>query len=437
MEGLLAYVILLTLRTCVLILDTILDLTIGFTISGGSKEERLKSKDYEHSAHVVNVLMRAKPLVYVVSTEQYFLYHHEKYVHPRYILESANVTLMGVEKDYALFCVSDPDVDVYDTKKFPFVYYSQFYQSRKLVILPVESFHRLADELGDPKVSVALLNMTARCGSTLLAQVFHRVPNTRSMSEPWATCNINKLRCTNKITVEESKRLLRSGIRLQAKVEPGTDIKMIFMKLCTLNSAQFEEMSEMFPDMHLLFNTRHPTPSVRSFRYLLQVALLDTLHWKLGTFWQDLLSFNFFFPYHSKYRQIYGKFSRWYQDIDPEEIAVVNYCASLASYFDAKDIYSRVVLYENLAENPEAELEKLFEIVGISKEHVPLGLEALKKDSQDGQFGKQGKAREATMEPRFLELVDRYMKKMEAFGFPPMTHDMSAKEFKQAFGLEN
>ena len=42
---------------------------------------------------------------------------------------------------------------------------------------------RLAEEVGDPALPVAMVNMTTRCGSTLLVQMMNRVPGTRAMSE--------------------------------------------------------------------------------------------------------------------------------------------------------------------------------------------------------------------------------------------------------------
>lgn len=42
---------------------------------------------------------------------------------------------------------------------------------------------RLAEEVGDPALPVVMVNMTTRCGSTLLVQMMNRVPGTRAMSE--------------------------------------------------------------------------------------------------------------------------------------------------------------------------------------------------------------------------------------------------------------
>ncbi len=44
-----------------------------------------------------------------------------------------NATLVSVEKNYAVFCVSDPDVDVLDTKQFPFAFLSQYLNVTHLV----------------------------------------------------------------------------------------------------------------------------------------------------------------------------------------------------------------------------------------------------------------------------------------------------------------
>jgi len=42
---------------------------------------------------------------------------------------------------------------------------------RKLVFVPYETFHKLAEIVGDPQIEVNLVDMTTRCGSTLISQV--------------------------------------------------------------------------------------------------------------------------------------------------------------------------------------------------------------------------------------------------------------------------
>ncbi len=175
MDDLLKYWALRVARVLLWLLETISDLVLGWTFSGGTREERRNAENYENSAQVVTVVHKAKETLYKWTVLDNFLYRHDKYVHPNYVLKNKNSYLLAVERDYALFgMTSDPDIDIYNTKDYPFLFLFQYTMADKLVIMPIESFHRLAGELGDPKVPVAITAMTARCGSTLLAQVFNR-----------------------------------------------------------------------------------------------------------------------------------------------------------------------------------------------------------------------------------------------------------------------
>ena len=49
-----------------------------------------------------------------------------------------------------------------------------------------------------------------------------------------------------------------------------------------------------------------------------------------------------------------------------------------------------MVLYEDLTEDAEREARKVFKLLGLSTEHMPTALEALKEDSQKGTFGPRG-----------------------------------------------
>ena len=110
----------------------------------------LAENDFAHSAQLVKIIYRAKGMKYITTWLKHFLYKHEKYIHPNYIVENKvtiaekssetkkkkylqNVTLLSVEKDYAVFCVSDPEVDVLDAKQFPFAFLSQYFNVTHLV----------------------------------------------------------------------------------------------------------------------------------------------------------------------------------------------------------------------------------------------------------------------------------------------------------------
>ncbi len=90
---------------------------------------------------------------------------------------------------------------------------------RKLVIVPFWALHKLADKLGDPPegVEVIGIGMSARSGSTLLIQMFNKVPRTVALSEPAALVHAHEWFNRGIISNEEYPKLLRSLIRVQLK----------------------------------------------------------------------------------------------------------------------------------------------------------------------------------------------------------------------------
>ena len=158
-----SYLFLCLLKAFVFIIETVSDLLTGLTLTRGSYKERLKAEVEGRSAHVVNVIWRA----WFKETERHdlsnFLFTHAAFEKADYVLGKNHVTLYSVFAKFAVFCETEPEVDLYDTKRFPFMWISQFLHVQKLIILPIEAFHRLAEEkVGDPKVPVLGINMTAR-----------------------------------------------------------------------------------------------------------------------------------------------------------------------------------------------------------------------------------------------------------------------------------
>jgi len=57
----------------------------------------------------------------------------------------------------------------------PFIRWAQLQYCRRLIVVPLSTFHRLAELIGDPKGELIFFFHTGRCGSTLLSQVIHDV----------------------------------------------------------------------------------------------------------------------------------------------------------------------------------------------------------------------------------------------------------------------
>jgi hypothetical protein len=300
--------------------------------------------------------------------------------HPRHILEQKNVTLFTTTSKYALFCVTDPSEDIYETKKHPFLFIAHFVHAKQLIILPVDSFHRLAQDLGDPSVPVLVNNMTARCGSTLLCQMFSRIPRMRVLSEPWAAWTIHEEAAKGNISMLEYKALLQSTFRLHCKVEPGARVKWIVFKATLYHAPQFHMLAELFPKFILTFNTRHPVPSFRSYMQPMGV-IAEASFVKLGIYWYLTARGRYGFPLEARYDKYHADFNKWQRTMSYMQHGVRLFAMSIKLYMEHKDIYSRVIFYENVAEDPRKELLSIFDLLGVDHEHVDLALEALKHDS--------------------------------------------------------
>ena len=68
-------------------------------------------------------------------------------------------------------CVVLTGMHLWQAKYAPFMRTAQTHFCTRLIVVPLTTFHRLSEQIGDPQGEVIFLFNTARCGSTLLTQV--------------------------------------------------------------------------------------------------------------------------------------------------------------------------------------------------------------------------------------------------------------------------
>ena len=71
---------------------------------------------------------------------------HADWVKPAFVLSGDHVTLAGVNRTHAWFCVTDTGVDVYSSSATPFVFANQYYMADKLVIVRLDVLHQMAGQ---------------------------------------------------------------------------------------------------------------------------------------------------------------------------------------------------------------------------------------------------------------------------------------------------
>ena len=68
----------------------------------------------------------------------------------------------------------------------PFIPYAQMKFCRYLIVVPLSTFRRMAEQIGDPKGELIFLFNTTRCGSTLVTQVL----SLRILSDLLKSCSL-------------------------------------------------------------------------------------------------------------------------------------------------------------------------------------------------------------------------------------------------------
>ena len=160
----------------------------------------------------------------------------------------------------AVFVETPVDMDIYKSDINPFLYMSQFKHCQRVVNMPIKSLHKLANEVGSLSGDVVWLSNTARCGSTIIGQLFEEVSCTVLISENDALINISYLRFEKKKLTQE--RLFISIVKVICKPHRGTKRFCIKPKSCAM--IHLGAVSKLFPEIKQLFLCRNSLETLSS-----------------------------------------------------------------------------------------------------------------------------------------------------------------------------
>ena len=183
-----------------------------------------------------------------------FITTHKGFADPEYILKD-NVTLYYITETEAIFVETDPDMDITKTCNCGFMMINQFYHAKQLIILPIDVFHKLAANIGDPHGKLIFMGVTARCGSTLLTRCFDETGRIKCFSEPLAFKAIVGMEAPH---LEDSATLLKccSFVNILCKPDRSRIIDAYFFKLDIFSTIFLRHLSQLYSDAYLLFMYR-------------------------------------------------------------------------------------------------------------------------------------------------------------------------------------
>ncbi|XP_013421147.1 uncharacterized protein LOC106181336 [Lingula anatina] len=343
---------------------------------------------YEKSAHVRNIVWKCKWDDLSPSEPSKFITTHSHFDHPRCILGD-DVTLMFLDENEAYFAQTPLSVNIFSSDLSPFLYTALFNHVYRLIVMPISSFHRIADEIGDPKTKVLLLSNTGRCGSTAVTQVLESVPRVVSMSEPDGFTNIIMLR--KKLSNEDLEKFIQSMIRITCKpLKSNPQLICIKTKSMDFNHADID--ARLFPDMKHLFLYRNGKETIQSFYHAFGFLPIAKLFHGMQT---SRLAHRLF-PNQAKFfwSMLMVPDLPWLQD--PELMIKTTMVGMMACHwavqchtyirFKEAGMDIKAFKYEDILENPQHACERLLEYCGLPLEYTEIACNALKHDSQRGML---------------------------------------------------
>lgn len=353
------------------------------------RKDAKRGLQFKQSAHVQKIFWRRKLIAATVADPSDFITTHKCFKHPNYVLKPT-VSLYCITHDEAIFVETEEKINVYGSDKAPFVYRQQFAHAHSLIAMPLPSFHKIAQDLGDPKVPVIWISSTGRCGSTLLSQVFAQLPGMMVIGEPDALTSLAFLRKSNRVGKREYEQLLPSAIRLLCK--PDDRAGMICVKARPCCTAQVADVNKYFPYFHQIFVYRNSLKTVMSalsilstepiavfVRYIVDSKVLSTI---LPCF-RRALYHNFCYVLVKDPPRTPPK------NLSSVGIFTTSWAANISSCLDMIDSNVPIVaiLYEDLMKNTRKSCSVLFDHLDIRHEYIYAALEGFKIDSTRGTVG--------------------------------------------------
>lgn len=395
--------------------------TWGVTGVEKTRRDTKSGLNFRSGAHVQDIKWRRKIHPLVIADPSNFITFHNSFKHPNYVLKP-HISLYCITKTEAIFVELDEKDDILYNFDANF-YTAQFKLARRMITMPLGVFHKIAQDLGDPRVPVVLISSTGRCGATLLSRMFEKVPGTRIIQEPDCLTTLAFLNRWGALSEVEYDNVLTSAIRLLCK--PDDRANMVVMRSRPCCSVQIKTIQKLIPRIRHIFLYRNSLRTVSSYigtmsndtssqcaRFIIDNEVLATIM----PFLRKI--FHYYFVYTMD------------QDppvTEPSSMSTVGMfttvwaaCVACAVECTEKNIPIIPVLYDEMMKSPWRSCSVLFEKLNIRAQYVSAATQAFKVDVNKNQelcqtFMNTDSRR--TIPPEMRTEADAILRK---YGFPKL-----------------
>jgi hypothetical protein len=302
-----------------------------------------------------------------------------------------DVFLYYVDPKEAVFIEVDEGVQPWRSQQGSFYKIAQHRCARRIITMPLQTFVEIAKVLPDPGEKLKFVHFISRSGSTLLMQMFEATGKCVTFAEPDELSQTFAMFPRN---LSDARRLEISQAvgRFMCKTDSNDSGRYLHFiakipgkfHLWERSNGNFKLFCEAFPSSKHLFLYRDLHPTLYSCcSTLSKLPLLSALHFFVPDAARIRLTEKTHidqFPFPSEQsRAAAKKVAKRYKE--PLLLtSTIFRCVQL--FFLVKQFKVPAINYEDIVRNPSFNLAVIFDHFGVTKDLIPQGLTALKKDSQ-------------------------------------------------------
>uniref|UniRef100_A0A914XNT6 Sulfotransferase n=2 Tax=Plectus sambesii TaxID=2011161 RepID=A0A914XNT6_9BILA len=312
----------------------------------------------------------------MVRWEDFVVVHHS--FAPVSILEGDRWAFYAIDRKFAYFVEMPEPVITYDAQKYPFVYVPYFEFSKQLAVISLSEMISWADQLAKrPQPKTVFYTNTARCGSTLFAQMLNHLGTSVCIGESYILTHLSIGYWEKYWHESEMETLLKAVVTILRKDVPAD--QLFILKGASTEARLVPIVARCMPEVkHVFMFRKGGLDSVermlrrdKTQRILMELFLLCP-------------------PLSKAFGWIVICECKWLRVIRPtttKEWAAIAYASPYADYLKNKHLYCLpIVWHKDIIHDAENTLRPIFRELGLPEEKIKDALLCLKNDSQNGTF---------------------------------------------------
>lgn len=206
-----------------------------------------------------------------------FRFHEGAPVDPKVVVEQSTISLYCLDhaRQRAIFVETPPEADLFQA---PFYFQAQYDNAQRLIAVPYDTLHLLAEEVQIDPSHIIFVHSTGRCGSTLVSHALNQADGVVSFSEPDVFTQLVALRGTDHRNDATLSTLVQDVVKVMCVAAQCGGASTWAFKFRSYVIEIGDLLFQAFPEAKTIFLYREATAWAQSFAraFPVEPGMLET-----------------------------------------------------------------------------------------------------------------------------------------------------------------